>query len=89
MEPNPGREVAVTLRLQAVPNHPDGLTPTACLRCGGSLEIHQPDASMPERMLATCESCKAWHLIECEPEIDPMVVVLLPGGEALRKALSG
>jgi len=89
MELNSGRVVAVSLRLQAVPNPPDGLTPTACLHCGASLEIHQPDASMPERMLATCESCKAWHLIECGPEIDPTVVVLLPGGAALREALSG
>lgn len=34
-----------------------------CTRCDGTLEFHQPDTDTPYRMLATCEHCDSWYLI--------------------------
>jgi hypothetical protein len=40
--------------------------PPACGRCGSSLELHQPDADLPNRLLGTCPACKAWYVVEGE-----------------------
>jgi hypothetical protein len=37
-----------------------------CARCRGSLDLHQPDTETPQRILATCDECKTWYLIEVE-----------------------
>ncbi len=36
----------------------------ACRHCGVELDLHQPDAELSERLLATCVVCKTWYLIE-------------------------
>ena len=33
-----------------------------CPQCEYSLTLHQPDPKLPERLLATCDECKAWFL---------------------------
>lgn len=38
-----------------------------CTVCREILEIHQPDIDRPDRFLATCANCGAWHLFE-QPE---------------------
>ena len=39
-----------------------------CLKCGGELELHQPDIELPDRLLATCgercQECGSWHLMD-------------------------
>lgn len=35
----------------------------ACPECDSDLVLHQPDGNRPERLLATCDECKAWFLI--------------------------
>ncbi len=35
-----------------------------CPGCGQSLEIHQPDPANPDRLLAACTSCTAWHVVD-------------------------
>ena len=35
-----------------------------CPRCEFSLTLHQPDPELPERLLATCDECKAWFLTD-------------------------
>ena len=35
-----------------------------CPRCESSLTLHQPDAELPNRLLATCEECKSWYLTD-------------------------
>jgi hypothetical protein len=84
--PGPGRELTVTLRFTTVPVSPDGLSSVLCLGCGEPLDIHQPDADSPDRMLATCEACKRWHLVDCEAGAGDVVVVLLPDFPAVRGA---
>jgi hypothetical protein len=34
----------------------------ACLQCGASLVMHQPDPQLPHRLLAVCEVCKEWYV---------------------------
>ena len=77
-EHNPDRELDVTLRILTIPVCPDGESVLACLSCQKPLDIHQPDAGLPERMLATCPVCRAWHLIDCGPGPGDTVIVLLP-----------
>jgi uncharacterized protein YbaR (Trm112 family) len=35
-----------------------------CPRCRSPLQLHQPDPSAPERLLAVCEDCHAWYLMD-------------------------
>lgn len=38
----------------------------ACLSCRDLLDVHQPDAANPARLLATCPGCGAWYLLDFE-----------------------
>jgi hypothetical protein len=38
-----------------------------CTVCREMLDLHQPDVDQPNRFLATCGNCGAWHLLE-QPE---------------------
>lgn len=40
----------------------------ACRKCGSDLTLHQPDSEMPERILGTCDECKAWYLFDGDLE---------------------
>ena len=84
MEPIASREVAIRMRFATVPACLDGLSLISCLSCRKPLDIHQPDPDLPERILATCEACKSWHLVDYDPATDLAVVVLLPDGVAFR-----
>ena len=76
------REFSVKLRLKVVPHSADGYPVFHCLCCRGSLELHQPDADLPERMLATCPGCHAWHIVTC-PAAAEHVIVVLPDPSSL------
>jgi hypothetical protein len=39
---------------------------TVCPVCGCELELHQPDESLADRLLATCGECKSWFLATAE-----------------------
>ena len=57
-------------------------TETLCLACGEPLLLHQPDVNAPQRLLGTCDTCGAWHMIDC----DQAITVLLPDADGLRNA---
>lgn len=84
MATNRGREVSVSLRVTTLPVRHDGQFPLTCLNCRNTLNVHQPDAQMPDRMLATCDDCKAWHLVDADPSAGDILVVLLPGTTPFR-----
>jgi hypothetical protein len=84
--PGPDRDLHVTLRSTTVPAGLDGRPPMICLNCKKPLDIHQPDADLPDRLLATCEACKGWYLVECGSDGDQVIVVLLPDPSAIRGA---
>ena len=58
-----------------------------CIECQSPLETHQPDADLPGQILATCERCKAWHLVDFEEGDETAFVILLPKLAQLRKVL--
>jgi hypothetical protein len=51
----------------------DEFTPVAltvcCPRCESSLSMHQPDSDLSDRLLATCDECKAWFLANADATI--------------------
>jgi hypothetical protein len=73
---------------------PGGLASLRCLRCGHPLELHQPSADLPERLIGVCSSCcddcGSWHILNSFPGREEIVVALLPPCEAFLDAfLSG
>ena len=52
----------------------NNVLPRCCPRCDNDLALHQPDAEMADRLLATCENCKSWFLTNS----DLSVLVPLP-----------
>jgi hypothetical protein len=60
-----------------------------CLECRGELELHQPDPSVPERMLATCSACKTWYLLDAPSADSPVVMIVLPRPGHPREVLNG
>jgi len=43
--------------------------PGQCPNCGESLETHQPDPELPNRLLGVCEECKSWYVLDAELRI--------------------
>ena len=70
------RELLAKFRLKVVPHSIEGYPDFKCLCCGHSLEFHQPDADLPERILATCPECHAWHIVTCPATAEHVIVVL-------------
>ncbi len=58
------------------------LSGVACPACRGSLVFHQPDARLPDRLIATCETCPAWFLLDAAFA----VLIRLPDQIATRTA---
>jgi hypothetical protein len=52
-----------------------------CPQCGMPLTLHQPDEELADRLLATCEGCKAWFLANEDAS------VLTPIAEACNQSL--
>jgi hypothetical protein len=48
-------------RLGAPP--PTRSSPT-CPNCEETLSLYMPDPQLPDRMLAVCEECKSWYLLD-------------------------
>jgi hypothetical protein len=38
-------------------------TAPCCPRCKHVLDLHQPDENLPNRLLATCDSCLRWYCL--------------------------
>jgi hypothetical protein len=41
----------------------DYLSLPTCPSCEETLSLHIPDPQLPDRMLAVCEDCKSWYLL--------------------------
>lgn len=72
--------VFVAMDLIHLPFRSDAISSIRCTKCYSMLERHQLDTELPSRMLGTCESCKAWYLIDVEEAL----MVLLPDERDLR-----
>jgi hypothetical protein len=45
-------------------SNPAALLRRPCPACQCEIAMHQPDPTLPERLLVTCAMCKAWFLID-------------------------
>lgn len=82
-------EQAVSLRFARLPIPPDGPINIDCLNCETPIEIHQPDSELPERMLGTCENCRTWYLVECDPNTGQAVLIQIPDPDLFLGLLDG
>jgi hypothetical protein len=83
------RPVAVQLMMRRFSGLLEDLGDGGCLACDGSLDLHQPDADSPDRMVGVCMKCARWYLLDSIPGTEEVLLVLLPDGEALQKAQRG
>ncbi len=74
--------VFVAMDLIHLPFRFDEASCILCTKCYAMLERHQLDTELPSRMIGTCESCKAWYLIDLEEGL----MALLPDERDLRTA---
>jgi hypothetical protein len=58
------KALAFSTPIDLAPGPPEFESDLACAVCQTSLEIHQPDLDMPERLLGCCPSCRNWTLVD-------------------------
>lgn len=63
----------------------DKIQSLRCLSCRRMMDLHQPDAGFPERMLWTCNHCGTWYLMDLAPDKPEAVLVSLPDEGYFRK----
>jgi hypothetical protein len=71
---------------------PGALALIRCLRCGAALDLHQPSADLPERLIGVCSSscdgCGSWHILNSVAGREEIVIALLPPCEVFLDAFS-
>jgi hypothetical protein len=82
------KSVPVHLEFQSQVDSEHELSGFLCLRCESNLDINQPEAEVPERLLGVCGDCGSWYLIEIDPENESDIIVArIPDAQELRKAI--
>lgn len=81
--------LAIPLTMLQCSQAPEEFGGGCCLVCDLSLDLHQPDSGIPDRLIGICEACGRWYLIDKATDAADTVLVLLPEGESFRDALSG
>jgi len=78
---------SVELIMVRLPSTSGGLSGLSCPHCDHPLELHQPDAAVPDRILGTCDGCKGWYLLDLLPTGTGAVMARLPEpADSLRAA---
>jgi hypothetical protein len=82
----PKRTDSIVIRLDVLPfpAPPDDMSWVRCVQCDKPLDLQQPDAQAPDRLLGICWTCSSWFLIELATERSEMIMVQLPDGSLLR-----
>ncbi len=60
---------------------PDHLAGVPCPVCRQAVVVHLPDIAAPHRLLATCNQCKSWFLMDDASE----TMIQLPTSDQLRE----
>ncbi len=58
------KQTTITWSVTTLRVSDEGLENPQCRDCHAPLAVHQPDVDRPDHLLATCEGCGAWYLIE-------------------------
>jgi hypothetical protein len=83
----PPIESSIPVKITLISLHADHISTLRCPACSESMELHQPDAGFPERMLWTCERCGTWFLMDLSPDKPEAVLVCLPDNGYFRDAM--
>ena len=77
---SPARTLPTRLLVQisVIPIPSEGIVEASCPHCGGVIQFHEPQATVPERLLGTCELCGSWTLYEEIAERGEALVIPLP-----------
>ena len=80
--------VALTIAVEKAAESVGGPSRWLCLECHDVLDVHQPDAANPARLLGTCPECGEWYVLDFEESLDePQCLMLhLPTADDLRRA---
>lgn len=93
MEPTrlrfPGaRRIRVELRAGLIGSDVEGAS-SNCPHCDTGLNLHQPDESSPEQLLATCDSCSRWYyLVELGNKNVKVLMIELPDKSVIEQAFA-
>ncbi len=79
--------VAVPLTMRRFSSLPEDLDDGGCLACEGSLDLHQPDAGSPDRLVGVCVNCGGWYLLDSIEDSHEAVMVRLPDSKSVLEAL--
>jgi hypothetical protein len=60
----------------------DHISAVECPICRGTLSLQQPDEASPDQLLAVCQGCHGWLLID----VMEAIIVRLPDRRAVRDA---
>jgi hypothetical protein len=55
-------ELSVEVRIRVL-DLAAGLSEVSCPDCEQPLNLHQPDESIPDQILATCDTCTRWFAV--------------------------
>ena len=80
--------IPVQLAMHRFSTLPEDIDEGCCLRCDVYLDLSQPDAGSPARMIGICNQCGRWYVIDLVPGTDAAVMVLLPDVGNFQDALA-
>jgi hypothetical protein len=80
------RRVPVDLDVIPFGPPPGGLDWVGCVGCRVPLELHQPDAQSPDRLLGVCPECGRWYVMQLTAGQHEAVLVALPDRAWFRTA---
>jgi hypothetical protein len=80
---SPFGTIELVVRAQTV----GGPESASCPDCHEALELHQPDATDPDRLLGTCAECSKWFILVATPTGDRALVLRLPTSAELQRAI--
>jgi hypothetical protein len=86
--PREDRTIRVPLTMRVVSTSPHAVDRGRCLACEGCLDLQQPDAEDPDRLLGICEVCRLWYVIDLVPGTDDAVMLQLPRGDYVRDEMA-
>ena len=78
MTPHLPVKALVSLAMARFPTLCDNLSQILCMSCATSLDLHQPNAGFPDRLLGICPECQRWHILDLMPDEDEAVIVSVP-----------
>jgi hypothetical protein len=76
---------ALRVALESPGHQPTGWQ---CLECREALDVHQPDAGNPGRLLATCPECGDWYILDdLDDDGSRCLMIRLPAPMDVERAL--